>query len=154
MDAFNRGEFTTDMVVVLTHQGPSANGMPELHQLTPFMRVLQGSGLNVALLTDGRMSGASGQVLAAIHVTPDTLHKGLIGKIRDGDLVLIDARAGIMQADVAEAELQRRPDPGPGSANSSDGMGRELFDVFRANASDTEAGATVLRGLGSGCDVY
>jgi len=154
VDAFNRGEFTTDMVVVLTHQGPSANGMPELHQLTPFMRVLQGSGLNVALLTDGRMSGASGQVLAAIHVTPDTLHKGLIGKIRDGDLVLIDAQAGSMQADVAEAELQRRPDPGPGSANSTDGMGRELFDVFRANASDTEAGATVLRGLGSAGDVY
>jgi len=149
VDAFNRGEFTTDMVVVLTHQGPSANGMPELHQLTPFMRVLQSSGLNVALLTDGRMSGASGQVLAAIHVTPDTLHKGLIGKIQDGDLVLIDAQAGMMQLDVSEAELAQRPDPGPGSEDSADGTGRELFEVFRANASDTEAGGGILRGLGS-----
>jgi phosphogluconate dehydratase len=149
VDAFNRGEFTTDMVVVLTHQGPSANGMPELHQLTPFLRVLQGSGLKVALLTDGRMSGASGQVLAAIHVTPDTLGNGLIGKVRDGDQVLIDAQAGIMKVDVSDAELSERPGPGPGSEDSADGMGRELFEMFRRNASDTEAGGTVLRGLGS-----
>jgi phosphogluconate dehydratase len=149
VDAFNRGEFKTDMVVVLTHQGPSANGMPELHQLTPFLRVLQASGLRVALLTDGRMSGASGQVLAAIHVTPDTLGEGLIGKVRDGDMVLIDAVAGIMKLDVPEAELSQRPDAGPGSEDAADGMGRELFDVFRKNASDTEAGGTILRGLGS-----
>ena len=149
VDAFNRGEFTTDMVVVLTHQGPSANGMPELHQLTPFLRVLQGSGLKVALLTDGRMSGASGQVLAAIHVTPDTLGNGLIGKVRDGDLVLIDAQAGIMKVNVSDATLSERPGAGPGSEDSADGMGRELFEMFRRNASDTEAGGTVLRGLGS-----
>jgi len=149
VDAFNRGEFNTDMVVVLTHQGPSANGMPELHQLTPFLRVLQGSGLRVALLTDGRMSGASGQVLAAIHVTPDTLGNGLIGKVRDGDLVLIDAQAGIMKVEVSDTELNERPGPGPGSEDSADGMGRELFEMFRRNASDTEAGGTVLRGLGS-----
>ena len=149
VDAFNRGEFTTDMVVVLTHQGPSANGMPELHQLTPFLRVLQGSGLKVALLTDGRMSGASGQVLAAIHVTPDTLGNGLIGKVRDGDMVLIDAQAGIMKVNVSDATLSERPGPGPGSEDSADGMGRELFEMFRRNASDTEAGGTVLRGLGS-----
>jgi phosphogluconate dehydratase len=149
VDAFNRGEFTTDMVVVLTHQGPSANGMPELHQLTPFLRVLQGSGLKVALLTDGRMSGASGQVLAAIHVTPDTLGNGLIGKVRDGDLVLIDAQAGIMKVNVSDATLSERPGPGPGSEDSADGMGRELFEMFRRNASDTESGGTVLRGLGS-----
>ena len=149
VDAFNRGEFTTDMVVVLTHQGPSSNGMPELHQLTPFLRVLQGSGLKVALLTDGRMSGASGQVLAAIHVTPDTLGNGLIGKVRDGDLVLIDAQAGIMKVNVSDATLSERPGAGPGSEDSADGMGRELFEMFRRNASDTEAGGTVLRGLGS-----
>jgi len=149
VDAFNRGEFTTDMVVVLTHQGPSANGMPELHQLTPFLRVLQGSGLKVALLTDGRMSGASGQVLAAIHVTPDTLGNGLIGKVRDGDMILIDAQAGIMNMNISDATLSERPDPGPGSEDSADGMGRELFEMFRRNASDTEAGGTVLRGLGS-----
>ncbi|MDX2418870.1 MAG: dihydroxy-acid dehydratase, partial [Xanthomonadales bacterium] len=149
VDAFNRGEFTTDMVVVLSHQGPSANGMPELHQLTPFLRVLQGSGLKVALLTDGRMSGASGQILAAIHVTPDTLGNGLIGKVQDGDVVLIDAQAGIMQVNVSDTTLSERPGPGPGSEDSADGMGRELFEMFRRNASDTEAGGTVLRGLGS-----
>ena len=149
VDAFNKGEFTTDMVVVLTHQGPSANGMPELHKLTPFLSVLQRSGLHVALLTDGRMSGASGKVLAAIHLTPDTLGGGLIGKVRDGDMLLIDAQAGKLQLEVAEHELQARPEPGPGSEDAIDGMGRNLFDVFRANASDTESGATVLRGLGS-----
>ena len=111
--------------------------------------MLQGSGLKVALLTDGRMSGASGQVLAAIHVTPDTLGNGLIGKVRDGDLVLIDAQAGIMNVNVPDATLNERPGPGPGSEDSADGMGRELFEMFRRNASDTEAGGTVLRGLGS-----
>lgn len=149
IDAFNRGEFTADMVVVLTHQGPSSNGMPELHQLTPFLRVLQGSGLRVALLTDGRMSGASGQVLAAIHVTPDTLSSGLIGKVRDGDLVLIDAQAGVMNVDVPDETLSQRPEPGPRSGDGANGMGRELFDMFRRNVNGTEAGATVLRGLGS-----
>jgi phosphogluconate dehydratase len=149
VDAFNKGEFTSDMVVVLTHQGPSANGMPELHKLTPFLSVLQRSGLHVALLTDGRMSGASGKVLAAIHLTPDTLGGGLIGKVRDGDMLLIDAHAGKLDLEVDEDELQARPGPGPGSEDAIDGMGRNLFDVFRANASDTESGATALRGLGS-----
>ena len=149
VDAFNSGEFTSDMVVVLTHQGPSSNGMPELHQLTPFLRVLQASGLKVALLTDGRMSGASGQVLAAIHVTPDTLGGGLIGKVQNGDMVLIDAVDGIMMVNVSDADLSQRPDPGTGSEDSADGMGRELFDVFRKHVGETEAGGTVLRGLGS-----
>ena len=149
VDAFNSGEFTSDMVVVLTHQGPSSNGMPELHQLTPFLRVLQASGLKVALLTDGRMSGASGQVLAAIHVTPDTLGGGLIGKVQNGDMVLIDAVDGIMMVNVSDADLSQRPDPGTGSEDSADGMGRELFDVFRKHVGETEAGGTILRGLGS-----
>ena len=149
VDAFNKGEFTSDTVVVLTHQGPSANGMPELHALTTFLRVLQNSGLKVALLTDGRLSGASGQVLAAIHVSPDTLGGGMIGKVRDGDMVLIDAGAGVMELDVPDATLEQRPGAGPGSADRENGMGRELFDVYRSHASDTEAGGTVLRGLGS-----
>ena len=149
VDAFNRGEFTSDTVIVLSHQGPSANGMPELHKLVPFLGVLQHSGLKVALLTDGRLSGASGQILAALHVSPDTLGNGLLGKIRDGDWILIDAQAGTMQLEVSEEVLRQRPQPGPGSEDSADGMGRELFDVFRANAGDTEAGATVLRGLGT-----
>jgi phosphogluconate dehydratase len=148
VDAFNQGKFTSDTVVVLTHQGPASNGMPELHKLTPFLSVLQNSGLKVALLTDGRMSGASGRVLSAIHVSPDTLGKGLIGKIRDGDRVLIDAQAGIMELQVSADELAQRPAAGPGSEDANNGMGRELFDMFRQHASDTEAGATVLRGLG------
>jgi phosphogluconate dehydratase len=148
-DAFNRGEFITDMVVVLTHQGPSANGMPELHQLMPFLRVLQNSGLRVALLTDGRLSGASGEILSAIHLTPDTLKNGLIGKVQDGDMVLIDAQAGVIEVDVPEATLSQRPEPGPGSEDAANGMGRELFEMFRQNAGDTEAGATVLKALGS-----
>ena len=148
-DAFNRGDFTTDMVVVLTHQGPASNGMPELHQLMPFLRVLQNSGLHVALLTDGRLSGASGEILSAIHLTPDTSNNGLIGKVQDGDTVLIDAAAGIVEVDVPDDVLQQRPEPGPGSEDSTNDMGRELFDVFRRNAGDTEAGATILKALGS-----
>ena len=149
VDAFNRGEFSTDMVMVLTHQGPTSNGMPELHQLMPFMGVLQRSGLNVALLTDGRLSGASGEILSAIHLTPDTLSNGLIGKVQDGDMVLIDAEAGIVEVDVPDQILSQRPEPGPGSEESSNGLGRELFDVFRRHVGDTEAGATVLKSLGS-----
>ena len=137
------------MVVVLTHQGPGANGMPELHKLIPYLSVLQGSGLRVALLTDGRLSGASGKVLAAIHVTPDTDAGGNLGKVRDGDLVTIDATAGVMEVDVSEPELAARPPAGPGSQDRSHGMGRELFEVFRTHVGDTEEGATVLRGLGS-----
>ena len=144
--AFNQGEFKSDTVVVLTHQGPGANGMPELHKLTPFLSVLQSSGLNVALLTDGRMSGASGKVLSAIHVTPDTVAGGLVGKVRDGDVVVIDAEAGLMDLQVSAEELQNRPAAGPGSEDSAYGMGRELFAVFRRHASASEQGGTVLLG--------
>jgi phosphogluconate dehydratase len=148
-DAFNRGEFTSDTVVVLSHQGPSANGMPELHKLIPYLSVLQGSGLHVALLTDGRLSGASGKVLAAIHVTPDTLGGGNLGKVLDGDLITIDAQTGIVNVALSDSELAARSPAGPGSQDRSHGMGRELFEVFRARVGDTEEGATVLRGLGA-----
>jgi len=144
IDAFNRGAFTTDSVVVLSHQGPSCNGMPELHKLTPFLKVLQDSGLRVALLTDGRMSGASGAVLAALHVTPDTLGGGLLGRLRDGDLVEIDAEAGRINALLDEAVLVARPAPGAGSELATEGMGRELFDLFRRGVGATERGASVF----------
>jgi phosphogluconate dehydratase len=144
-DAFNRGEFTTDMVVVLTHQGPAANGMPELHKLMPYLGVLQSSGLKVALLTDGRLSGASGKVLAAIHVVPETLRGGAIGKVRDGDPIRIDAQAGLLEISLPVEELNARPPAGPGSQDSTHGMGRELFGVFRANAGDSEAGGSVFQ---------
>ena len=151
IDAFNAGEFTSDMVVVLTHQGPSSNGMPELHKFTPFLTVMQNSGLKVALLTDGRMSGASGQVLSAIHLSPDTLGGGLIGKVRDGDPILIDAVAGAVSLCVDEAELAKRTTAGHGSEQSEYGMGRELFRMFRQNVSDSETGATVLGNGGENC---
>jgi len=147
-DAFKAGELDADMVVVVTHQGPAANGMPELHKLIPYLGLLQNRGRRVALLTDGRLSGASGKVLAAIHVTPETSTGGPIGKIRDGDRICIDAEAGTMDAAVDAAEWDARPAAGAGSEDAEHGMGRELFDVFRANASGSEAGATVLRGLG------
>lgn len=148
IDAFNAGEFNSDMVVVLTHQGPCSNGMPELHKFTPFLTVMQNSGLKVALLTDGRMSGASGQILAAIHLSPDTLSGGLIGKVRDGDPILIDAEAGTLSLLVEESELAQRPEAGPGSEQSNYGMGRELFQMFRQHVSDSESGASVLGNLG------
>lgn len=148
-EAFDRGEFTTDTVVVLTQQGPAANGMPELHKLIPCLGVLQSAGLKVALVTDGRLSGASGKVLAAIHVTPETLRGGAIGKVRDGDRIRIDAQAGLLEVDLPAVELAARPPAGPGSQDSAQGMGRELFEVFRANSGDSESGATVLRALGS-----
>jgi phosphogluconate dehydratase len=148
VDAFKAGEFTADTVVVLTHQGPAANGMPELHKLMPYLGVLQSGGLRVALLTDGRLSGASGKVLAAIHVVPETAAGGTIGKLRDGDRVRIDAQAGLIEVDLSAAELDARPPAGPGREEAGHGMGRELFHVFRAQASGSESGATVLRGLG------
>jgi len=144
VNAFNRGEFTSDMVVVLTHQGASSNGMPELHKLTPFLKILQDSGLKVALLTDGRMSGASGSVLAAIHTTPDTLGGGLIGQVEEGDSILIDAVNGVLELEVSGEELALRPPAAVGSEDSSHGMGRELFEVFRRNAGETESGASVF----------
>jgi phosphogluconate dehydratase len=148
VDAFRAGEFTTDAVVVLTHQGPAANGMPELHKLMPYLGVLQSGGLRVALLTDGRLSGASGKVLAAIHVVPETAAGGTIGKLRDGDRVRIDAQAGLIEVDLSVAELDARPPADPGREEAAHGMGRELFHVFRAQAGGSESGATVLRGLG------
>ena len=148
VDAFKGGEFTADTVVVLTHQGPAANGMPELHKLMPYLGVLQSSGLRVALLTDGRLSGASGKVLAAIHVVPETVGGGAIGKLRDGDRVRIDAQAGLIEVDLPAAELGARRPAGPGREEAAHGMGRELFGIFRSNANGSESGATVLRGLG------
>ncbi len=142
-DAFNNDELEMDFVAVLPGQGPSANGMPELHKLTPYLGLLQNRGYKVALLTDGRMSGASGKVLAAIQVTPEANRGGLLGKIRDGDMVTIDSNAGILAVeasdDLAQREVQHlNLDPG------HVGMGRELFGAFRANASGAESGASIF----------
>ncbi|HRF63575.1 MAG TPA: phosphogluconate dehydratase [Candidatus Competibacter sp.] len=141
MAAFDRGELQRNFVAVVRYQGPRANGMPELHKLTPPLGVLQDAGFKVALVTDGRMSGASGKVPAAIHVTPECLAGGPLAKVRDGDVVLLDGERGVLEAKVPAAEwAARRPEPVDLSANQH-GLGRELFAGFRAKASGAEQGA-------------
>ena len=141
MQAFNAGELERDFIAVIRNQGPRANGMPELHKLTPPLGVLQSRGFNVALITDGRMSGASGKIPAAIHLTPESQAGGMIARIRSGDEILLDARRGVLSLLISNDELQAR------SASSSDpeaeswGMGRELFDGFRARVTGAEQGA-------------
>jgi phosphogluconate dehydratase len=142
--AFKAGEMEKDMVVVVRWQGPRANGMPELHKLTPPLAVLQGKGFKVALVTDGRMSGASGKVPAAIHVSPEALAGGSLVKLRDGDMVRLDAVAGTLQALVSDAEWAARPlaqMPANLTQSNGIGMGRELFASSRRNASTAEEGA-------------
>ena len=141
-EAFRAGELDRDCVVVVRFQGPMANGMPELHGLTPVLSVLLGRGHKVALVTDGRMSGASGKVPAAIHVSPEAVDGGLIGKLRDGDVIRIDALAGLLEVKTEGVE-DRAPAQPDLSANSH-GIGRELFEVFRANAGRADAGAATI----------
>jgi phosphogluconate dehydratase len=140
--AFKRGELDRDFVAVVRFQGPRANGMPELHSLTPTLGVLLDRGFKVALVTDGRMSGASGKVPAAIHVTPEAACGGPIGKVRDGDLVRLDGRTGVLEIRVDPAELAARPAAVDGSAGF--GYGRELFGWMRASAGRADQGASVL----------
>jgi phosphogluconate dehydratase len=144
--AFKAGSLARDCVVVVRYQGPRANGMPELHQLTPTLSSLQSKGHKVALITDGRMSGASGAVPAAIHLTPECLAGGALAKIQDGDIVKLDSYAGTLEVRVPEATLQSRPAPQPDLAGNSYGVGRELFATFRNVASDAETGAVSLFG--------
>ncbi len=142
--AFKAGELNRDVVVVVRFQGPHANGMPELHKLTPSLAVLQGQGHRVALVTDGRMSGASGKVPAAIHVSPEALAGGPLARLRDGDVIRLDAPAGVLQALVPDAEWAlRQPaqlDPAQAEVNGHD-LGRELFAGLRRNVKSAEEGA-------------
>ena len=140
--AFQAGEFTEDTVVVVRFQGPKAVGMPELHSLTPTLAVLQDRGLKVALVTDGRMSGASGKVPAAIHVCPEAADGGPIAKIRDGDLIRVDAKAGTL--DVLEADFESRTAETHDVSANHHGMGRELFDNFRKNVGLATDGASAI----------
>ncbi len=144
LSAFKAGEMERNMIVVVRWQGPRANGMPELHKLTPPLAVLQRKGFKVALVTDGRMSGASGKVPAAIHVSPEALAGGPLAKLRDGDLVRLDGVAGTLQALVSDAEWAARPlaqMPADLTQSNGIGMGRELFAASRRNASTAEEGA-------------
>ena len=139
--AFKAGEFTTDTIVVVRFQGPQANGMPELHSLTPVLSVLQDRGLKVALVTDGRMSGASGKVPAAIHVSPEAATGGPLALLRDGDVVRLDAVAGSLST---SADLTARTAVTPDLSANSHGIGRELFETFRRNVGPAETGAAVV----------
>ena len=143
-DAFRKGELEEDFVAVIRFQGPKANGMPELHKLTPNLGILQDRGYKVALVTDGRMSGASGKVPAAIHVTPEALDGGPIGKVQDGDMVRVDAIAGTLELLVDEAELASRAQASEDMEPNTHGVGRELFDTFRRVAGHADAGASVF----------
>ena len=142
--AFSAGELEHDVVCVVRWQGPQANGMPELHKLTPPLSVLQGKGLRVALVTDGRMSGASGKVPAAIHVSPEAAAGGPLAKVRDGDTVRLDSVAGTLDVLVSDdAWAAREPAAMPGAQRAANGrgLGRELFAGMRRNALTAEEGA-------------
>jgi phosphogluconate dehydratase len=141
MAAFDRGELRRDFVAVVRYQGPRANGMPELHKLTPPLGVLQDEGFKVALVTDGRMSGASGKVPAAIHVTPECLAGGPLAQVCTGDVIRLDATRGVLEARVANGELASRPVEAVDLTPAHFGLGRELFAMFRANAASAEQGA-------------
>jgi len=145
--AFDAGQLNKDFVAVIRYQGPKANGMPELHKLTPALSSLQSKGYQVALVTDGRMSGASGKILAAIHLTPECLDGGLLAKIRAGDMIRLDAEAGTLNVLVSDTELDQRIVTVPDLSGNQFGMGRELFSVFRANAESAEQGASNFPGL-------
>jgi phosphogluconate dehydratase len=142
--AFKNGELTGDFIAVVRFQGPKSNGMPELHKLTTVLGILQDRGQRVALLTDGRMSGASGKVPAAIHVTPEAVDNGPIGRIRNGDVIRLDAAHGAIEVLVDAAEFAARPQAVADLSGNEFGMGRELFAPFRAIAGPADHGASVL----------
>ncbi len=137
--AFKAGELERDVVVIVRFQGPRANGMPELHKLTPALGVLQDRGFKVALVTDGRMSGASGKVPAAIHLTPEALGGGPLAKVQDGDVVRLCATKG--QIEVL-GDLSARAAAVP--AENPLGMGRELFALMRTHADGAEQGGSAM----------
>lgn len=145
--AFKAGRLERDLVAVVRFQGPRANGMPELHKLTPSLGVLQDKGFKVALVTDGRMSGASGKVPAAIHVTPEAVDGGPIAKLREGDMVRLDAEGGRLEALVGAAEWSAREPVVADLAANDHGCGRELFAALRRHVTGAETGASWLGDL-------
>ncbi|MGY8862570.1 MAG: phosphogluconate dehydratase [Pseudomonadales bacterium] len=140
--AFKRGELERDLIAVLRFQGPQACGMPELHKLTPYLGVLQDRGFNVALVTDGRMSGASGKVPAAIHLYPEAKAGGLISKIENGDVLRLDCNTGSLELLVEDEVLQARP-AAQQAKTVTHGMGRELFSNMREQVNSAELGASI-----------
>jgi phosphogluconate dehydratase len=141
-DAFKAGELDRDVIVVVRFQGPRANGMPELHKLTPALGVLQDKGFKVALVTDGRMSGASGKIPAAIHCTPEAFGGGPLSRLQDGDVIRLCGRDGGLEvvmdaAEFAHRQVAERP-------VEIDGVGRELFAMMRIGADGAERGASAM----------
>ena len=143
---FNAGQLEKDFIAVVRYQGPRANGMPELHKLTPPLAVLQDKGFKVALVTDGRMSGASGKVPAAIHLSPEALADGPIARVMDGDWITLDCERGVLELEVDAATFSARPVQHPDLSHNQHGTGRELFGLFRTHASTAESGASPLFG--------
>jgi len=144
--AHKAGELNGDMIAVVRFQGARSNGMPELHQLMPLLANLQDKGHKVALVTDGRLSGASGKVPAAIHLSPAADEGGLIGKIHDGDLIALDAVTGSLQLLVGAEELAARSQALCSETGHHSGLGREYFQLFRDHVSSTGSGASILFG--------
>ena len=142
-DAYTRGELNQDFIAVLKEQGPKAKGMPELHKLTPVMATLQDQGYKVAIVTDGRMSGASGKVPAAIHLAPEAVEGGIIAKIHEGDIVTLDAPNGILKLHVSDEDLAQR-ELQISQASQTFGTGRELFTGFRNIVSSADLGASAF----------
>ncbi|MDU9389682.1 phosphogluconate dehydratase [Pseudomonas sp. zfem002] len=149
-DAFKAGELERDFVAVVRFQGPRCNGMPELHKMTPFLGVLQDRGFKVALVTDGRMSGASGKIPAAIHVCPEAYDGGPLARVRDGDIVRVDGREGTLLVRVSAEELASRELPAAPLGNDL-GCGRELFGFMRQALSPAEKGASAFTQALEGC---
>ena len=143
-DAFKAGKLEGDFIAVVRYQGPKANGMPELHKLMTVLGILQDRGQRVALVTDGRLSGASGKVPSAIHVTPEALDNGMIAKIQEGDIIRVDATQGTLSVLLSDAELQSRSVQTPDLTHNQFGMGRELFSAFRHIAGHADQGASVF----------
>ncbi len=143
-DAFKAGKLEGDFIAVVRYQGPKANGMPELHKLMTVLGILQDRGQRVALVTDGRLSGASGKVPSAIHVTPEALDNGMIAKIQEGDIIRLDATQGTLTVLVNDTELQSRTIQTPDLSHNQFGMGRELFTAFRHIAGHADQGASVF----------
>ncbi len=141
VDAFKRGEMEKDLVVVLRFQGPKANGMPELHKLTPLLGSLQDKGFHVAIVTDGRMSGASGKVPSAIHMCPECEEGGPLTRVRTGDIIHLNTQTGDLNIQIDNDEFENRTSCIKGSTEHHYGMGRELFDSFRRGVSSAETGA-------------
>ena len=142
--AFNNGELERDFIAVVRYQGPKANGMPELHGLMPPLGVLQDRGFKVAIMTDGRMSGASGKVVSAIHIVPEAADGGILSKIVTGDRIRLDIHNGNMTLLVAEEILQKRESEFVNLTHNHHGFGRELFATIRQAVSNAEEGASIF----------